>query len=46
MNRYSDLSEEEIFRLIKNGDCAVFEFQDWLVEYIWDKCAVRTDFED
>jgi hypothetical protein len=25
-----DTSPEEIFRAIKNGDCAIFEFFEWL----------------
>ena len=24
------LSPQEIFRLIKNGDCAIFQFEEWL----------------
>ena len=27
------LSFQEIFRLIKNGDCAVFQFESWLESF-------------
>jgi hypothetical protein len=25
-----EITAKEIFRLIKNGDCAIFQFLDWL----------------
>ena len=26
------LLPQEIFRLIKNGDCAIFQFEEWLAD--------------
>lgn len=33
------LSPQEIFRLIKNGDCAIFQFEEWLYAKDYD-CLV------
>lgn len=30
----NSLTPEEIFRFIKNGDCAIFQFQEWLEDKV------------
>ena len=35
------LSPQEIFRLIKNGDCAIFQFEEWLEELLEDYYSMR-----
>jgi hypothetical protein len=36
----NSLSPQEIFRLIKNGDCAVFQFEEWLDDKADYDCLV------
>jgi hypothetical protein len=36
----NSLSPQEIFRLIKNGDCAIFQFEEWLDDKADYDCLV------
>jgi hypothetical protein len=40
------LSPQEIFRLIKNGDCAVFQFESWLASFQEDSYVDGWDASD